>query len=127
MDRKQFNIFLVCCAGGIVILVGLIGFINDSVQKHLNQKVQETALKKEEAAVIPFKNISKKIVESDVVPEMKSSDLTPYQITPQRQSNAFKNQQFWDVSTGNAVKRLGLFNEQSRQGTFQGIKMSPAE
>jgi hypothetical protein len=56
---------------------------------------------------------------------LRPSDLSPYQIIPHRKSDLFKNQQYWDIMTKNALQHSNITNSSEAEGVLKGIAKTP--
>jgi len=58
---------------------------------------------------------------------LSPSDLTPYQIAPQRKSRLFKNQQYWDVLTREFLEKSNAMSRVNEGEILKGIEKTPKE
>ena len=123
MDRKRFNIILI--VSFFVILLFIIGIhsINKSIEGQLTVQVKKMKeeLQLEKAAQARLDQAEKQKW------TLNSTDLTPYQIVPQRKSRLFKNQQYWDVLTKRALEQSSAKSRIQEGEIFKGITKTPEE
>ena len=123
MDRKRYNIIILM--GCFVVLLFFISFraVNRSMEKQITEHMEKIKVDLLSRQVVQTPPDHEKSQERD----LSSSDLTPYQIVPQRKSRLFKNQQYWDVLTKEALEKSDTVRRIQDGGIFKGIKKSPEE
>jgi len=123
MDRKRFNIILIIGSVAVVLFFVGIRLITQSIDNELTIEVEkikeELRVAKEVRERLDRANNQKRV--------LKSTNLTPYQIVPQRKSRLFKNQQYWDVLTRNALEQSTVTNRIQEGEIFKGITKTPKE
>jgi len=123
MDRKRFNNMLLIGSAVVVLFMISIRLITQSIENQLTVEVKKM---KEE-----YQSEKETQVRLDQAKKQKrtlsSTDLTPYQIVPQRKSRLFKNQQYWDVLTKKALEQSSAKNRIQEGEIFKGITKTPEE
>jgi len=123
MDRKRFNIILFISIFVVFLFFIGIQLINRFIENQLTVQVQkmkeELLLEKAASKSSDQKKEQKRI--------LSTSDLTPYQIVPQRKSRLFKNQQYWDVLTKEALEQSDVMSRIQEGEIFKGIQKTPRE
>jgi len=123
LDRKRFNIIMIVGSSVIVLFIIGVRLINRSIENQLAVQVQKMKEELLQEKVEQILSDNKKNQERDLSP----SNLTPYQIVPQRKSRLFKNQQYWDVLTKEALERSDAMNRINEGEIFKGIEKTPEE
>jgi len=123
MDRKRFNNVLLIGSAVVVLFMISIRLITQSIENQLTVEVKKM---KEE-----YQSEKETQVHLDKAKKQKrtlsSTDLTPYQIIPQRKSRLFKNQQYWDVLTKRALEQSSAKSRIQEGEIFKGITKTPKE
>jgi len=109
----------------VAMFVFFISFrwINRSIEKQLSvqlQRVKEELLV-ERSEPEPVQKEEKQ--KRPVIP----NDLTPYQIVQQRKSKLFKNQQYWDIMTRDALEKSDILSRMQEGEVVKGAAMTPEE
>ena len=115
----------ILCVGLLLAIVFFFSLrmINRSIDRQMAIQLQK--IKNELSQEIPAQTqeqITKKQTRA-LVP----SDLTNYQIIPHRKSQLFKNQQYWDILTREAVQHSAIINNKRESEILEGITESPKE
>jgi len=123
MDRKRFNRILLIGSAVVVLFFISIRLITQSIENQLTVEVKKIKeeLQSEKETQVRLDQAKKQ------KRTLSSTDLTPYQIVPQRKSRLFKNQQYWDVLTKQALEQSDAMNRIQEGEIFKGIKKTPKE
>lgn len=123
MSRKRY--YTILSVGLFVMISFFIIFrlINQSIENQLAIQLQKIKkeLSQKDPVQIPIQNTKKQ------KRPLSPSDLTSYQIIPHRKSRLFKNQQYWNVMTRNALQQSGIIDNIQTEGIFKGIEKTPEQ
>lgn len=125
MSRKQFKLFVLLAIIAVSILVALVTVMNSSMKHHLAAVPQAGVLP--DAPVLTPPAAQPDNEKNAQGPKLTASDLTPYQIRPQRRSNLFKDQQYWDVTTQKALEQSESLRSDLAQGIRKGASLTPSD
>ncbi len=105
------------------LFFGVFWFFNQSIEKQMTVQMQqikqELSLDRRVKVVVPAD-------EKREVRQVKASDISSYQIVPQRKSNLFKNQQYWNVLTREAFSESGM-ESRLKSGEMKGVLRTPKQ
>ena len=123
MDRKRFNKMLIVSSFAVLLFIIGIRMINKSIESQLTVQVKK--MKEElllEKSALKSSDQAKKQKR-----KLNSTNLAPYQIVPLRKSKLFKNQQYWNVLTRNALEQSNALTRIQEGEVFKGITKTPEE
>ena len=123
MDRKHFKNMLLIGFAVVVLFIISIRLITQSIDNQLTVEVKKMKdeLQSEKETQVRLDQAKKQ------KRTLSSTDLTPYQIVPQRKSRLFKNQQYWDVLTKKALEQSNAKSRIQEGEIFKGITKTPEE
>ena len=120
MSRNHYNTILAVSFLVLIAFFILFRLINRSIERHLTSQLQKIKAELSQPQEQAPKQITKELKR-----QLKPSDLSPYQIIPHRKSDLFKNQQYWDIMTKNALQLSNITGNSETEGIFKGIAKTP--
>ena len=122
-NRKFSNTIILTGLSVILLSFIILRSINRSIENQVSRQMQKIKI---ELAQDQNTQVSKQRSGTEKR-ELKPSNLTEFQIIPHRKSELFKNQQYWDVLTKDALHHSKIITNPETQNTFKGIAKSQSQ
>jgi hypothetical protein len=121
--QKKINLIISMGAGVGLLFIAAVFIINRSIEHRLEVQIQAN---KGKVVSQPSEAASEPVKLEESRP-LIASELSGYQIIPQRLNRMTSNQRYWDTTTKKAVEASGVFARMEQGGTFKGATMTPVQ